>query len=48
MSSGWEEEFFSSVRDGDYSVKRGAEKLGITVAEFTERMEKAGYTIPEV
>ena len=43
---GAEQEIFKSVRDGDYSVSRGAEKLGITEAEFVEKMEAAGYKIP--
>ena len=43
---GAEQEIFKSVRDGDYSVSRGAEKLGITKAEFVEKMEAAGYKIP--
>lgn len=44
---GREEEIFSSVQEGDYGVKRGAQKLNITVEEFRERMEAAGYKIPE-
>ena len=32
--------------DGDYGVTRGAEKLGVTEAEFVEKMETAGYKIP--
>lgn len=43
---GRENEILKSVRDGDYSVSRGAEKLGITEAEFIEKMESAGYKIP--
>ena len=35
-------EIFSSVQEGDYGVKRGAEKLGITEEEFIKRMEAAG------
>ena len=38
-------EIFQSVRDGDYSTKRGAEKLGITESEFISRMEEAGYKV---
>lgn len=44
---GREAEILSSVCEGDYSIERGAEKLGITVEEFKERMEKAGYKMPE-
>lgn len=40
---GRELEIFSSVRDGDYGVARGAQKLGITEKEFCERMKAAGY-----
>lgn len=40
-------EIFSSVQEGDYSAQRGAEKLGISVDEFEERMMEAGYRFPE-
>ena len=43
---GAEQEIFKSVQDGDYGVTRGAEKLGVTEAEFVEKMETAGYKIP--
>ena len=43
---GMEMEIFKSVQDGDYGTPRGAEKLGITEAEFIEKMESAGYKIP--
>ena len=46
LSRGREIEIFLSVQEGDYGVKRGAEKLAITEAEFIERMEKAGYKLP--
>ena len=39
-------EIFKSVQEGDYGVTRGAEKLGVTEAEFVEKMEAAGYKIP--
>ena len=39
-------EIFKSVQDGDYGVPRGAEKLGITEAEFIEKMKSSGYKIP--
>ena len=45
---GREKEIFLSVQDGDYGIKRGAEKLGISEEEFIIRMEKAGYRVPEV
>ena len=44
---GMEIEIFKSVQDGDYGVPRGAEKLGVTEAAFVEKMENAGYKIPE-
>ena len=46
LLEGRETEIFKSVQDGDYGVPRGAEKLGITEAEFVEKMEAAGYKIP--
>ena len=46
MLYGAEQEIFKSVQDGDYGVTRGAEKLGVTKAEFVEKMETAGYKIP--
>ena len=42
------EEIYASVRDGDYSAARGAEKLGISVQELEKRMEDAGYPLPFV
>ena len=45
---GMEMEIFKSVQEGDYGVPRGAEKLGVTELEFIEKMEKAGYKIPEL
>lgn len=42
---GREEEIFLSVQEGDYGIRRGAEKLGITESEFVKRMEAAGYKI---
>ena len=43
---GMKMEIFKSVQYGDYGVPRGAEKLGITEAEFIEKMESSGYKIP--
>ena len=48
LLEGKEAEIFKSVQDGDYGIPRGAEKLGITEVEFIEKMEKAGYKIPEL
>ena len=47
LLEGKETEIFESVQDGDYGVARGAEKLGVTELEFIEKMENAGYKIPE-
>lgn len=40
---GRRKEVFKSVQDGDYSARRGAEKLGLTEEEFEREMEKARY-----
>ena len=48
LLEGKEAEIFKSVQDGDYGVPRGAEKLGVTETEFVEKMENAGYKIPEL
>ena len=45
---GMEIEIFKSVQDGDYGIPRGAEKLGVTEAEFVEKMKTAAYKIPEL
>ena len=34
-TEGREEEIFSSVQDKDYSAERGAEKLGISLEDFS-------------
>ena len=39
-------EVYASVQEGDYGLKRGAEKLGISVEELKKQMEEAGYRIP--
>ena len=36
-------EIFLSVQEGDYGIRRGAEKLGISEAEFEKRMAEAGF-----
>lgn len=38
-------EIFASVQDGDYPVKRGAEKLGITESGFIKQMEESRYKL---
>lgn len=40
-------EIFQSVQECDYSVERGAEKAGMLLDEFVEKMKQAGYEIPE-
>lgn len=40
VSRGRLEEIISSVCEGDYSIERGAEKLGISVKEFEDLMKK--------
>lgn len=40
-------EIFDSVQAEDYSVKRGAQKAGMSIPEFEKAMEAAGYKIPE-
>lgn len=39
-------EIFDSVKVGDYSASRGAQKLGVSEDEFVSMMTKAGYTLP--
>lgn len=38
-------EIFDSVQAGDYSIKRGAEKARMEIAEFEKAMKDAGYTV---
>ena len=44
IEQGKQAEIFLSVQDGDYSIERGAQKMGISVDEFRKCMEEAGYT----
>ena len=48
IQTGRRTEIFLSVQDGDYSVNRGAEKLGMSVDEFEKSMREAGYRVPEL
>lgn len=48
LQQGREREIFLSVQEGDYGVKRGAEKLRISEEEFISCMEKAGYRVQKV
>ena len=45
IEQGKRAEIFSSVQDGDYSIERGAQKMGISVDEFRKCMEEVGYTM---
>ena len=38
------QEVFISVQEGDYGVRRGAEKLGISEEELERRMVEAGFS----
>ena len=40
MLYGAEQEIFKRVQEGDYGITRGAEKLGVTEAEFVEKMKR--------
>ena len=40
-------EIMQSVQDGDYTIQRGAEKLGTTPEKLAEKMTEAGYKLPE-
>ena len=44
---GREKEIFDSVNEGDYSLERGAQKLGISLSDFLEKMRNAGYIVSE-
>ena len=48
IQAGRRTEIFLSVQDGDYSVNRGAEKLGMSLDEFEKSMSEAGYRVPEL
>ena len=38
---------FEYVSDGDVSVKRGAEKLGMSVTDFIKAMQDNGFKVPD-
>jgi DNA-binding NtrC family response regulator len=46
-AEGRAEAIFQCIQDGDFDIRRGAEKLGIPESEFISRMQQAGYRIPE-
>ena len=45
LENGRIREIFLSVQEGDYGIRRGAEKLGISEAEFERRMIEAGFGV---
>lgn len=47
LTEGRTMEIFLSIQEGDYGVERGAKKLGITTAELVQKMEAAGYRVPQ-
>ena len=38
--------YFESVQDGEIRIDYAARKSGVSVADFTDSMRKAGYKIP--
>lgn len=46
ISQGHKEAIIECVIDGDLSITRGAEKLGMSEEKFCEAMSQAGYVIP--
>ena len=48
VKKGREQEIFSSVQEGDYDVRRGAQKLDLSETEFVIRMKEAGYRLAEL
>ena len=47
IKQGRMDEVYSSVQEGDYGIERGAKKLNMSVIEFEQKMQEAGYKIPE-
>ncbi len=47
MKEGIQRNIYSLVQDGDISVERGAQKLGMSVEQFLEAYRTKGYLIPE-
>ena len=41
-------EIYELVQDGDLSFERAAEKIGVSMSELAQSMEKAGYVVPEM
>lgn len=42
------ETVFSLVQEGDLLPEKGAKKMNISVDELFEKMEKAGYKVPQI
>lgn len=42
------ETVFSLVQEGDLSPEKDAKKMNISVDELFEKMEKAGYKVPQI
>ena len=47
IKQGRSSEIFSSVQEGDYDIKRGAEKMNLSIDEFKKQMASAGYEVPQ-
>ena len=47
IKQGRSSEIFSSVQEGDYGIKRGAEKMNLSIDEFKKQMASAGYEVPQ-
>ena len=41
-------EIYELVQDGDLSFERAAEKIGVSISELVQSMEKAGYVVQEM
>ena len=48
LAEGVEIATFESVRDGDFSPERGAQKLGLKLSDFLKKLDRAGYKIPSM
>ena len=48
LEKGRAQAIFQCVDDGDISIQRGAEKLGMSEDEFVAEMKKAGYKVTEL
>ena len=46
LEQGRKSEIFTSVQEGDYGIERGAQKMNLSVEEFTKQMTSAGYKVP--